>query len=334
MRIAMLPGMTGQGENAVLNWLDVVILVILAGQARSGLRRGFLVGVMELLGIVISTAVPFVTYIPAGRLIEHWGVAHIFSGAVAFLGIWFITLNLYFMVARVFSHMIPGFIHKSLPNRVLGLVTSLVKGVIMIALTMAIIASLPVPPISQETMDHSVVARYMLDGANVVAVHASDIFGDAVQAVLKPRMIEPHDGEMVELHFHVENPKIDAGAEQEMLKLVNRERVRHGLRPLVMDAKLRRVARMYSTHMFKKGYFAHNSPDGATPFQRMKHGGVRYLTAGENLALAPTVKFAHSGLIKSPGHRANILNKSYHRVGIGAARSTHHGIMFTQDFAN
>ena len=67
---------------------------------------------------------------------------------------------------------------------------------------------------------------------------------------------------------------------------------------------------------------------------RMRDGGVRFGAAGENLALAPTVQVAHDGLMNSPGHRANILNPRYRRVGIGVADGGMHGKMFVQNFAD
>ena len=51
-------------------------------------------------------------------------------------------------------------------------------------------------------------------------------------------------------------------------------------------------------------------------------------------ALAPTVVIAHEGLMNSPGHRANILNPRFRRVGIGVADGGMHGKMFTQNFAD
>ncbi len=66
----------------------------------------------------------------------------------------------------------------------------------------------------------------------------------------------------------------------------------------------------------------------------MQAGGVSFILAGENLAVAPTISIAHKGLMDSPGHRENILRPQFHRVGIGAARGGRYGIMFTQNFAN
>ena len=56
--------------------------------------------------------------------------------------------------------------------------------------------------------------------------------------------------------------------------------------------------------------------------------------AGENLALAPTTEFAHEGLMNSPGHRANILNGQFRRVGIGVLDGGIYGKMFVQEFTD
>ena len=94
------------------------------------------------------------------------------------------------------------------------------------------------------------------------------------------------------------------------------------------------VARRHSVDMFARGYFAHDTPEGRDPFERMREANVRFLTAGENLALAPTVQVAHRGLMNSPGHRANILHSQFGRVGIGIMDGGIRGLMITQDFRN
>ena len=119
-----------------------------------------------------------------------------------------------------------------------------------------------------------------------------------------------------------------------MLELVNGERIAAGLRPLAPDAELAEVARQHSTDMFARGYFAHATPEGRDPFERMRAANIRFDTAGENLALAPTLQIAHTGLMNSPGHRANILQPDFGRVGIGIMDGGIHGLMVTQDFRN
>ena len=86
--------------------------------------------------------------------------------------------------------------------------------------------------------------------------------------------------------------------------------------------------------MWERSYFSHYTPEGKDPFERMKDGHVDYRTAGENLALAPTLQIAHTGLMNSPGHRANILNPNFGRVGIGILDGGRRGIMVSQEFRN
>ena len=94
------------------------------------------------------------------------------------------------------------------------------------------------------------------------------------------------------------------------------------------------VARKHSGDMFARGYFAHDTLEGRSPFDRMKADGVSFQAAGENLALAPSLQVAHNGLMNSPGHRANILGKDFGRAGIGILDGGMRGLMVTQNFRN
>jgi uncharacterized protein YkwD len=317
-----------------LNWLDLIIVLVILWPVYMGVRRGFFAGVLELMSIVISVGVPFFLYIPAGRLLHKLHVAQVYSGPLAFLIIWFITLNVYYFGARRLYRRVPRGIRISRINMALGALPGLARGLIIASLLLAVAVSVPNPLVTPRTVEGSVFAPPLIDATTVVTSPAADIFGEAVRAALGFITIEPKSGGRIGLPYKIQNPEIDAAVEEEMLRIVNEERTSRGLKPLVMSDSLRRVARLHSIDMFQKGYFAHDSPDGTTPFQRMRGGGVEYYEAGENIALAPTIRIAHSGLMKSPGHRANILNPAFRRVGIGAARGAPHGIMLTQDFAN
>ena len=94
------------------------------------------------------------------------------------------------------------------------------------------------------------------------------------------------------------------------------------------------LARRHSRDMFARGYFSHISPEGRSPGDRIRAARVRFRTAGENLALAQSLEIAHEGLMNSPGHRANILQPLYGRVGIGILDGGLYGIMVTQVFRN
>ena len=146
--------------------------------------------------------------------------------------------------------------------------------------------------------------------------------------------VNPTSDESVPLGFTHQDPEIRPDLEARMLVLVNNERAKAGLPALRADPEMTRVARAHSRDMFARGYFAHLTPEGRTPFDRMRSSGVRFLVAGENLALGQTLTICHNGLMNSPGHKANILDKSYGRLGIGILDGGMHGLMVTQNFRN
>jgi len=119
-----------------------------------------------------------------------------------------------------------------------------------------------------------------------------------------------------------------------MLLLLNKEREKRGLRPLVADEPMRKVARAHAQDMLRRGYFSHVTPEGKDPFYRMKKAGITYKKAGENLAYASTLTKAHNGLMHSKLHREAILNPQFKRVGIGIADGGKNGLMIAQEFRN
>lgn len=108
--------------------------------------------------------------------------------------------------------------------------------------------------------------------------------------------------------------------EQDMLELVNQERKKRGLPALRWDGELAAVGRAHSKDMLARRYFAHEDPAGRSAADRAARAGVSYLMLGENLAFAPNLRIAHQGLMKSPGHRENILRPQFRRLGIGILR--------------
>lgn len=121
--------------------------------------------------------------------------------------------------------------------------------------------------------------------------------------------------------------------ERRLADLMNAERTRRGLAPLTLDADLSRVAEIKSAEMAERGYFSHQSPVYGSPFEMMKRFGIPFRTAGENIACNRSVDAAHQSLMASQGHRENILNSQFERVGIGIVDGGPCGKLFTQLFA-
>jgi uncharacterized protein YkwD len=109
---------------------------------------------------------------------------------------------------------------------------------------------------------------------------------------------------------------------------VNVVRKNHGLRPLVQKPRLARAAGAHVVNMARNGYFAHEWSDGR-PFGRwIRHfwpgPGYRGWSAGENLyweGPSTTARRVVSGWMNSPGHRKNMLSRSWRFLGVGAVKA-------------
>jgi len=121
-------------------------------------------------------------------------------------------------------------------------------------------------------------------------------------------------------------------SEQQMVNLVNAERKAAGLDALKVNMELTLMARDKSQDMINKNYFDHNSPTYGSPFDMMKAYGITYRAAGENIAMNSSVSNAHTALMNSPGHRANILNSSYSEIGIGIVQNSSGYYYISQEF--
>lgn len=124
--------------------------------------------------------------------------------------------------------------------------------------------------------------------------------------------------------------------EKEVLTLVNEIRVDAGLSSLSWDDALGQVARAHSEDMRNRNYMAHDNPDGLSPFDRMRNAGIHYMTAAENVAAGQTTPQAVvDSWMNSEGHRANILNPDFNKLGVGyASGGGIYGHYWTQNFTN
>lgn len=111
-----------------------------------------------------------------------------------------------------------------------------------------------------------------------------------------------------------------------VLCLINRERAQNGEAPLKASAQLEQAAAGHCAELISADYFAHISPTGETPVDRVRTTGyipgpsVGYVI-GENLAWGTytlaTPQAIVSAWLASPGHLANILEDRYSETGIG-----------------
>jgi hypothetical protein len=107
-----------------------------------------------------------------------------------------------------------------------------------------------------------------------------------------------------------------------LLDATNNERTKNDEQPLTLDTQLASAAQAKADDMVRNNYWAHNSPDGKTPWTFITASGYQYQRAGENLAYGfANVNDSIAGWMASPEHRDNLLNGAYRNVGFGIATS-------------
>jgi uncharacterized YkwD family protein len=93
------------------------------------------------------------------------------------------------------------------------------------------------------------------------------------------------------------------------------------------------VARYKAMDMRDNNYFSHTSPTYGDPFTMIKHFGISFTAAGENIAAGQaTPQEVVQAWMNSPGHRANILNSTYTDIGVGYAAGGSEHYYWVQQF--
>jgi len=112
----------------------------------------------------------------------------------------------------------------------------------------------------------------------------------------------------------------DRAIAQELLRLVNTERQRANLSPLVMNDKLTTAAQRHAQDMATSRRMSHTGSDGSTMRSRIDATQYNWSTIGENVAMGqPTAAAVMRAWMNSPGHRQNILNPAFTELGVGYA---------------
>jgi uncharacterized protein YkwD len=315
-----------------MNWVDILLILVVILAIIAGWYRGFIAGMLGLATWAGSFFIAYVLYPYAANVLDN-----LFN-----IGPWLLPISFLFIaiISGVLLSILAGFVLRSIPlqshhsnvNRIMGIIPGAITGYLYAVILSAIVLALPIRDRVTEEVRESQLGVQLAMQSEWANRKLAPVFDEAIRQTINSLTVKPNSDEKVNLSFKVNNATAKPDYESLMLGLVNKERIKHGLKPLKFDPDLVPVARAHSQDMFAKGYFAHDNLDGKDPFDRMRAAGIHFQSAGENLALAQTVEIAHVNLMNSPGHRANILNPSFGRLGIGILDGGFYGLMISQEF--
>lgn len=317
------------------NWVDLVIIVVLFFFIAEAFQTTFLVMLFDFFSFFLSLVISLRFYPFASLLLkENFKLGWSVSNALGFLALAILSESLLSLVFNLFLKRIPERFAKGLINKFLALFPAVLEGLIFISFVLTIFISFPVNPKIKSDISESKIGSLLVKKTSRFERILHEIFGGILEDTLTYLTIEPSSKKTIELNLDGTSLNLDQKAEQEMFQIINEERDRAGVPRLEFDEGLRDVAREHARDMWERKYFSHYSPEGEDVGDRLEKAGISYQYAGENLALAPTVFLAHNGLMNSAGHRANILEKKFKKVGIGVVDNGYYGKMFVQVFTN
>lgn len=295
-----------------MTWFDTALILFILIQMALGVRQGFSLSLASLLALLLAAALalfggPWL----ADRLVPFvpWPTPLLSLLLALLLG-----LAVSPLMARALSRWLaklPSSPRFRQIDRAFGIASGALRGILLSILLVGIYT----------TLTASLLPRDSLSGQLYEATEAPiEALTRHVQREFPSLVFTPDGWELLmEPASAVEELPPDRLAEN-LLALVNQERRERGLTELRWDGKLAAIALAHSKDMLARNYFAHEDPEGRSATQRAAEAGVTYMILGENLAFAKTLPQAHRGLMKSPGHRENILRPEFRRLGIGILR--------------
>jgi uncharacterized protein YkwD len=318
----------------MMNWIDIILLIVMIMSIATSIQRGLIISSLDLLSWIGSFLIAFLTYSTISSTVQQYIPALSFW-AVPLTFVLLVTITRLLLDSLSYSIIknVPHQTHLSLPNRLLGIIPGTINGLIWAAVFSSLLFFLPFSSQISKDIQEAKMAESLIGKVYWLQDKLYPVFSDALNHSIKtnPKLGKE---ESFKLPYTVKKPKVRPDLEAQMLVMVNEERSQRGLKTLKADPEMTLVARKHAADMFARGYFSHLSPEGSDPFDRMRKGKIDFLAAGENLALAQTLRIAHTGLMNSPGHRANILNPKFGRLGIGILDGGIYGYMITQNFRN
>ena len=308
------------------NWVDLVIILVVIFFIHQGFVSGFWSILVDFVSFFGALLISLKTYQLAAKFLQsNFSLTNPLANALGYLAMAVIAEILISFILAFFIKKLPKKILKNHITKFLGVILSFLQGLILIAFAVTFAISLPINPAIKTDISNSKIGGFILS-------KTSGLEKNFPQLTYIP--VEPGSHESIPVESKTQSLTIDSASETKMFALVNQERTSRGIGALTWDTKLVVVARNYATLMWNDHYFGHYDPEGHDVSYRLQQAGISYSIAGENLALAPTVEVAHTGLMNSPGHRANILEVRFKKVGIGVIDNGYYGKMFVQVFTD
>lgn len=319
-----------------MNWIDWLIIALVIYFAISGWEQGLLRVFTIFISYASSLWLAVMFYIPVGTFIsEKFGFPNLWSETVGYFIVAVLGSIVIHEILKEFVSRLPSKFHFHTLNSIFGSFISIVNALIIVSFLLVLLSALPIRGTVKKDILSSRIGEKLIEYMQKYGGPLKNTLDTVTQKALQFTTVDPASRDRIILDITPDINRLVTveREEDQMIELVNNERIAKGVVPLLSDKRLVEIARTHSTDMFIRRYFSHYDPDGHDVVYRLEQKEYSFTAAGENLAYAPDVMTAHKGLMNSAGHRKNILDPTFSRIGVGVIDSGIYGRMYTQIFA-
>lgn len=317
------------------NYVDFVVLVFLIFFIVNSLKMGFWSSLDNLISFIVSIFAAFFLYPYLSDIIAaNFNMSKNMTGIISFLMIFvFADFVISSFIVKLFG-LIPK---KIIENKWLNFISPIlasIESVLIVTILFFFALSAPISIALKSDIENSKFFKNFVSKQEFIRFPIERLFQGFIDEAYTYFTNAPDDRKVVDLKTSTNNLEVDEITEVQMINLVNQERQKLGLGEVFVDEKLTKVARDHAYDMWTRKYFSHYSPDEENVADRLKKNNIKYVYAAENLALAPSLQIAHKGLMDSEGHKRNILDSNFKKIGIGVVSNGYYGNMYVQVFTN
>jgi membrane protein required for colicin V production len=304
--------------------LDFIIGLFLAGVLVRGWSRGLVREALDLVGLVAGIWIAFKASSPLGEfLVDRFSVAPevavIGSGIVLFL-----LVGISMSIAAHYLSKVMNLPGLNLVNRFGGAAVGALWATALILVVINVARAFPLPQSWDDSLaESSTVAA--IAGADAIPQHlferlgADGVLGSvaSLRALFGTARVVPEGTEALTIPAAAPDETRQVREEAiGILELMNKFRTGEGLGALDSNAGITSVAEKRASAMYESGRLSRDNPPGRDVSHAFRNAGIPVAVAGEDIALASSVRAAFEAMLDSPSGRAQLLVSSYDRAGV------------------
>jgi uncharacterized protein YkwD len=317
-----------------LSWVDLFFIGVFLYFAVKGWTHGLVYFIVSFLAFAFSVilALKYASLLSLS-VSQITGLNTQWSGLIAYF---LLAFAIQALTSAILSRLLTGSKKFGRVSQIVGAFVSATTGLFLVALFFFVLLLIPIRGTIKDDIRGSLIAPRILSFFKTYGGPLPGLLQESADEFSQFMTIATDSDEEIRLRVFVSQEDLvaDEPTEAAMLSMLNAERETYSLQPLSTTYALRDLARNYSKKIFLDKRFSHVDQEGKNAGDRLEQANIHFLLAGENLAYAVDLRQAHTGLMNSEGHRKNILDPSFKKVGIGIIDGGIWGKVFTQVFTD